>query len=94
MNDEQVWLLVAAGGAAALVLLVACALLWRTTRRLADRIDELEAERRTPQPAAAPVPTEPAAYVITGLTEDERVSDAEPPRSSSLSRRPDPVLPT
>jgi hypothetical protein len=78
VNDEQVWLLVAAGGAAALVLLVVCALLWRTTRRLADRIDELEAQRRTPQAAAAPVPTEPAAYVITGLTEDERVSDAEP----------------
>jgi hypothetical protein len=77
VNGEQIWLVAAAGGALALVLLVACALLWRTVRRLTARIDELEAERRTPPAAAAPVVAQPAAYVITGLSEDERETPAE-----------------
>ncbi len=69
MNGEQIWLLVAAGGALALVLLVACALLWRTSRRLTARIDELEAS------LADEFVTEPAAYVITGLSEAESETD-------------------
>ena len=65
----------AVGGAVALVLLVACALLLRTTRRLTTRIEELEAERRTPHATAPPVVPESASYVITGLTGAE--GDAE-----------------
>ena len=67
MNGEQAALVAAVGGALAMISLVACALLWRTTRRLATRIDELE--RRTPHAAAAAEP--PAAYVITGVPGSE-----------------------
>ena len=69
MNGEQIRLTMAAGGAVALVLLVACVLLWRATRRLAARIDELEAERSTPRTSVEQVASEPATYVITGLSE-------------------------
>lgn len=82
MNGEQIWLATAAGGAVALALVVACALLWRTTRRLGARIGELEAERRTPQPAARPAVAETSTYVITGLdgtdgTDAEKATEAE-----------------
>jgi hypothetical protein len=75
VNGEQIWPVVAAGGAVALVLLVACALLWRTSRRLTARLAELEAGLATQSaPAAEATDTmerpEPAAYVITGLDED------------------------
>lgn len=77
MNGEQIWLVIATGGAVALGLLVACALLWRTTRRLATRIDHLELERRTPHSTARHVVAEPSPYVITGLDDDEVVTDVE-----------------
>ena len=80
MNAEQTELVAIAGGAVALVLLLACALLWRTSRRLAARIDELERERRTPSAASAPVVTEPAAYVITSVAEAEAPSGVVPGR--------------
>jgi hypothetical protein len=78
VNGEQIWLVVAAGGAVALVLMVACALLWRNSRRLTARLAELEdglAKQlaSTPHAAAAPVVTpvtaQPAAYVITAMDE-------------------------
>ncbi|EON24141.1 MULTISPECIES: hypothetical protein [Nocardioides] len=70
MNGEQIWLAAAAGGAVALILLLACALLWRTSRRLHARIDELEAEQGSaPRPAAAVETAEPATYVITAIDE-------------------------
>ncbi len=78
MSVEQIWLAVAAGGALALVLLVACALLWRNSRRLAARLAKLEAglaeqSAGTPHAAAAPVATpeagQSAAYVITAIDE-------------------------
>lgn len=75
MNSAQTALVAAASGVVALVLLVACTLLWRTTRRLTARIDGLESESRTPQPTSPPVRSQTAAYVITGLTTAE--SDAE-----------------
>ncbi len=59
----------------ALVLLVACALLWRNSRRLSARLADLEARTATPEPStdrtASPEPVEPAAYVITGLHEGD-----------------------
>ena len=79
MNGEQIWPVMAAGGAVALVLLVACALLWRSSRRLSARLAELEAvlaqqPSSTPHaaaaPAAAPVSAQPAAYVITAMDAD------------------------
>ncbi len=73
MNSAQTALVAAASGVVTLVLLVACALLWRTTRRLTARLDGLEPDSRTPQPTAPPVVNETAAYVITGLT----TADAE-----------------
>lgn len=80
MNGEQIWPVMAAGGAVALVLLVACALLWRSSRRLSARLAELEAvlaqqPSSTPHAAAAPaaaapVSAQPAAYVITAMDAD------------------------
>lgn len=59
----------------ALVLLVACALLWRNSRRLSARLADLEARTATPEPStdstASPERVEPAAYVITGLHEGD-----------------------
>jgi hypothetical protein len=80
VNGEQIWPVVAAGGAVALVLLVACALLWRNSRRLTARLVQLEAglaQQSASQPHAAappvvtPVMAQPAAYVITAMDEVE-----------------------
>lgn len=65
----------------ALVLLVGCALLWRSTRRLSARVDELEAgltERPAATSAAAvPVVTDTAAYVITAIDEVGEVAQVQ-----------------
>lgn len=90
MNGEQTVLWATAGGAAALVLLVACALLWRSSRRLAARVAELEARTATPEPATPsaatiePVdtvavdtaPVDTAAFVITAINDRERPDQA------------------
>ena len=65
MIGEQAALVAAVGGTLAMVSLVACGLFWRTTRRLARRIDELEGR----MPHAAAATDVPAAYVITGVQE-------------------------
>ncbi|PUA80085.1 hypothetical protein [Nocardioides currus] len=73
MNDEQTWLAVAAAGAVALVLLLACALLWRSTRRLAARVAELETAAHAVEPTEArtTAAVEQATYVITAVDQDE-----------------------
>ena len=79
MTGEQIWLVMAAGGAVALALSVCCALLWRTSRRLATRLSELESERRTPHATARQVVAEPSPYVITELNDGDvnTVTDIE-----------------
>ncbi|UUZ59358.1 hypothetical protein [Nocardioides sp. B-3] len=81
MNGEQVWLMAAAGGAVALVLLLACALLWRNSRRLAARPADLEARTATREAGTEATATmervESATYVITGLHDAEADVEAE-----------------
>ena len=73
MNGEQADLWVVAGGAVALLLLVICLLLWRSTRGLGARIDELERATATqvasPSRATEPTEVDPSPYVIYGLDE-------------------------
>jgi hypothetical protein len=82
MNDDQTALMAAMGGAAALLLLVLCVLLWRTTRRLSARIDELQAgvQARLDAPASTAL-AEPSPYVITALDEAET---GRPPASGPV----------
>lgn len=85
MNGEQIWLVVAAGGAVALVLLVACALLWRNSRRLTARLVELEAGMATRAPSM-PEPVDTATYVITAIGDEQ---PAEPEQVTAVPARID-----
>ncbi len=81
MNAEQTELTAVVGGAAglvvALLLVVACALLWRSSRRLAARVADLEAGLRAgsastaPAEAVGPAAAEPAAYVMATAIDEE-----------------------
>lgn len=69
----------------ALVLLLACALLWRSSRRLATRLADLEARTATHAPTTdATAPTEvaeTATYLITAMdSEPEQTVTAVPAR--------------
>ena len=66
----------------ALVLLVACALLWRNSRRLTARLAELEARTAT-RSTSVPERVETAAYVITAIDDEQQV---EPHRTAVPAR--------